>query len=155
LAKTINLYIHIDFRVRLDLYHITYDLNKHFFAFSNHNFLKTQFPNGSFSAIWFKIVFFRYEIAISNSLLISLICVIRAVLFVILNAPKEHINILPLTWRFWHVRTLKTSYYNQKKAQRCFFGQMFHVKIVFLLSGLSLSLPPPAYRPNFTAYHSM
>jgi hypothetical protein len=46
---------------------IACNLNKHFSAFSNRNFLKTQFPNGSFSAIWFKIVFFLYEIAILNA----------------------------------------------------------------------------------------
>jgi hypothetical protein len=41
-------------------------LNKHFSAFSNRNFLKTQFSNGLFSAIWFKIALFLYEIAIST-----------------------------------------------------------------------------------------
>jgi hypothetical protein len=42
-------------------------LNKHFFAFSNRSFLKTQFSNGSFFAIWFKIALFLYKIAISNA----------------------------------------------------------------------------------------
>jgi hypothetical protein len=42
-------------------------LNKQFSAFLNRNFLKSQFPNGSFSAIWFKIALFLYEIAIPNA----------------------------------------------------------------------------------------
>jgi hypothetical protein len=37
------------------------------FALSNRNFLKMQFLNDLFYAIWFKIVFFVYEIAISNA----------------------------------------------------------------------------------------
>jgi hypothetical protein len=40
---------------------------KQFFAFSNRNILKTQFPNDLFSAIRFKITFFIYEIAIPNT----------------------------------------------------------------------------------------
>jgi hypothetical protein len=48
---------------------IACNLKKQFFAFSNRNFFKkkTQFPNDSFFAIWFKIVFFPYEIAITNA----------------------------------------------------------------------------------------
>jgi hypothetical protein len=39
---------------------------KMIYSFSNRNFLKPQFPNNSFSWIWFKIVLFIYEIATPN-----------------------------------------------------------------------------------------
>jgi hypothetical protein len=35
-------------------------LKMQFSAFSNHNFLKTQFSNDSFSTIWFNIALFVY-----------------------------------------------------------------------------------------------
>jgi hypothetical protein len=47
-------------------HHFACDLKKQFFTFSNHNFLKMQFSNDSFSVIWFKITLFTYEIAIPN-----------------------------------------------------------------------------------------
>jgi len=53
--------------LKYSVFIIACDLNKNFSAFSNRNFLKTQFPNGSVSAIWFKIALFLYEIAITNA----------------------------------------------------------------------------------------
>jgi hypothetical protein len=50
---------------------IAYDLNKYFSTFLNRNFLKMQFPNGLFSAIWFKIALFLYQIAIPNTPLMT------------------------------------------------------------------------------------
>jgi hypothetical protein len=38
-----------------------------FLHFQIANFLKMQFSNGLFYAIWFKIALFVYEIAISNA----------------------------------------------------------------------------------------
>jgi len=46
-------------------------LKNYFFAFSNRNFFKTQFSDGLFSVIWFKIVLFVNEIAISNAPLVD------------------------------------------------------------------------------------
>jgi hypothetical protein len=48
-------------------HHIACDLKKMFSAFSNRNYLKTQFSNYSFFTICFKIVIFIYEIAILNA----------------------------------------------------------------------------------------
>jgi hypothetical protein len=42
-------------------------------VFLNYNFLKTQFTNGSFSAIRFKIALFVYEVAIPNTPLMYMV----------------------------------------------------------------------------------
>jgi hypothetical protein len=44
---------------------------KQFSTFLNRNFLKQQFLNNLFFAIWFKMTFFVYEIVIPNTPLIS------------------------------------------------------------------------------------
>jgi hypothetical protein len=56
------------------LHYLTSDLERLIFYDFKSQFLKTQFPNDLCSAIWFKITFIIYKIAIPNALLFATLC---------------------------------------------------------------------------------